>query len=76
MAPGWAAGLQIVHVVVGGSLQEAQQLDRERHDEGAVLLRRHLGHGLQQAQLQGRRIHRHRRRRLRELLRRLELSVG
>jgi hypothetical protein len=32
-------------------LEEAQQLDGERHHQGAVLLGGHVGHGLQQPQL-------------------------
>jgi hypothetical protein len=33
----------------GGAVEEAQQLARERHDQGAVLLGGEHDHGLQQA---------------------------
>ena len=44
-----------------GVVEEAQQFDREGHDQGAVLLGRDLGDSLQQAQLQGGRIGGHHR---------------
>jgi drug/metabolite transporter (DMT)-like permease len=37
----------------GGVLQEAEELDRERQDDGGVLLRGDFDDGLEQAQLQG-----------------------
>src|SRR5215468_5547878 len=39
-----------------GPLEETQQLDRDRHDQRAVLLARDLDHGLQQPELKGGRI--------------------
>src|ERR687890_103402 len=59
----------------GGAFEEAEELDREGQDQGRVLLGRDLDHGLQQAQLQRGRVVGHDRRRLGQLLRRLELPV-
>ena len=42
------------------SLEEAQQLDRERHDKGGVLLGGHLHDRLEQAELQAARVVRQR----------------
>src|SRR5205823_5411908 len=57
-------------------VEEPQQLHRERQDQGRVLLGRNLDHGLQQPQLQRGRVALHRRGRLRQLVRRLQLAVG
>ena len=52
----------------GGAVEEAQQLHRDGHDEGAVLLGGDLDHGLQQPQLQGGWVGGHHGGRLREFL--------
>ena len=62
--------------VGAGLVEEAQQFDRERHDQGAVLLGGHVDDRLEQAELEGRGVARHDAGGLRELLRGLELAVG
>ena len=60
----------------GHPVEEPEQLDRDRHDQRAVALARHLDHGLQQAQLQGRGVTGHDVGRGREALGGLVLTVG
>src|SRR5580692_9447706 len=58
---GWGGGQR-------GAVEEAQQFDRERHDQGAVLLGGDLDDGLQQPELQRGRVGGHDRGGLGQLL--------